>query len=336
MKSPFTNKEMILRKEKSSLIFRNKEFDYVFHYYYCEDTEEKITTTELDELNINQVYNQYRDLHNIPFPDEIYQLRDKYEISANKMSLILGLGPNGYRHYEKGEVPSLVIANLIQSILGNHNVLKQLIERNKDLKDSEKSKYLDRIDFVESTEKDKIYDIEKYLNYYHGENIPCSMNGYKKTDINKLSEMVLFFTEKLQPTVTAMNKLLFYSDFLNYKKTAYSISGSTYMAHNYGPVPIKYRTIYEYMCDQSMVELIGEDYGNGIIGEKFTLTKFKSFNSELFNSLEIENLTQIADTFRGMSASQIKEISHKEKAWIENEKSKSLIDYNYSFELLDL
>lgn len=336
MKSPFTNKEMILRKEKSILIFRNKEFSYVFHYYLCEDTNEKITTTELDELNINQVYNQYRDLHNIPFPDEIYNIRIKYELSANKMSLILGLGPNSYRHYEKGEVPSLVIGNLIQSIIGNHNVFKQLVERNKDLRDSEKAKILERIEFIESIENDKNYHIEKYLNLHYGDNIPCLMTGYKKTDINKLSEMVLFFTEKLQPTITAMNKLLFYSDFLNYKKTAYSISGTTYMAHNYGPVPIKFRTIYEYMADQQLIELKGEDFGNGIIGEKFSLTEYKSFNSELFSEFELKILNIIANIFKGMNASQIMKVSHEEKAWIENEKEKSLINYNYSFDLLNV
>lgn len=334
MKSPFTNEEMILLNEKSSLVFRNKEFQYVFHYYWCKETEEKITTTELDELNINQVYNQYRDLHNIPFPDEIYNIRKKYDLSANKMSLLLGLGPNSYRHYEKGEIPSLVIANLIQSIIVNHNVFKQLVEWNKELKDSDKVKILARIESVESKGNDENYAIEEYLNLSCGNLVPGKMTGYKKTNIHKLSEMVLFFTEKMQPTVTAMNKLLFYSDFLNYKETAYSISGSSYMAHNYGPVPVKFRTIYEYMADQQLIELKCEDYGNGVIGERFCPTEHKNFNSELFNESEIKVLSVIADFFKGMNASQIMNESHKEKAWTENVKEKALIDYSYSFDLL--
>ena len=43
-----------------------------------------------------------------------------------------------------------------------------------------------------------------------------------------------------------MNKLLFYSDFLNFKNTAYSISGANYMAHNYGPVPVRFGGIFDY------------------------------------------------------------------------------------------
>ena len=60
MKSPITGKEMLLIKESRILTFRNKEFEVVYHHYKCEDSEEFFTTTELDEINLNQLYNQYR------------------------------------------------------------------------------------------------------------------------------------------------------------------------------------------------------------------------------------------------------------------------------------
>jgi hypothetical protein len=40
--------------------------------------------------------------------------------------------------------------------------------------------------------------------------------------------------------------------------------------------------------------------------------------------------------FKGCNATQIMAKSHEEKAWLENEKSKSLIDYKYAFELIHL
>ena len=85
MKSPITGKEMILTKEKRSIGFRKESFDVVFHYYKCEDSGEQFTTGALDDVNMNQVYNQYRDLFNIPFPDEIIRIRKKYNLSAVKM-----------------------------------------------------------------------------------------------------------------------------------------------------------------------------------------------------------------------------------------------------------
>src|SRR5690606_15137392 len=116
MKSPLTGKEMKLTKEKRSMVFRKETFEIVFHYYKCEDSGEQFTTTSLDEVNMNQVYNRYRDKFNIPFPDEIKKIRESYAIPAVKMSAILGFGANSYRQYEAGEMPSISNARLIQMV----------------------------------------------------------------------------------------------------------------------------------------------------------------------------------------------------------------------------
>ncbi len=59
MKSPFTGGGVRLIQEPRELVFRKERFAYVAHYYVCADTQEQFTTTKIDELNINQVYNQY-------------------------------------------------------------------------------------------------------------------------------------------------------------------------------------------------------------------------------------------------------------------------------------
>jgi hypothetical protein len=152
--------------------------------------------------------------------------------------------------------------------------------------------------------------------------------------MEKMSNMILFFAEKLSPTETMINKLLFYSDFYNYKKTAYSISGATYMAHNYGPVPLRFGGIFDYAADKGYVFLNYEDYGNGYLGKRFYKSNQQDFNSELFSTEEIESLNFIVNEFKGCNATQIKDKSHEEKAWIDNEKEKRLIDYYYSFDLI--
>ena len=58
MKSPITNKEMKLIKEKESVVYKDKTYIIEHHSYLCEDTGEKFTTDELDEINIEQVYKQ--------------------------------------------------------------------------------------------------------------------------------------------------------------------------------------------------------------------------------------------------------------------------------------
>ncbi len=50
---------MTLKKEQDTLIFRNEEFSFLNHFYSCEDSGEGFTTTELDGINIAQVYGLY-------------------------------------------------------------------------------------------------------------------------------------------------------------------------------------------------------------------------------------------------------------------------------------
>ena len=65
MTSPITGKEMVLVKEKTTLRFRNEDFEIVYHSYKCKDSGESFTTNELDEININQVYVQYREKYGV-------------------------------------------------------------------------------------------------------------------------------------------------------------------------------------------------------------------------------------------------------------------------------
>lgn len=333
MKSPFTGKEMILQIEKSTLIFRKETFEYIHKSYLCEDSGESFTTTELDEFNLNQVYNQYRDKHNIPFPDEIIKLRNTYGLSSVMMSRVLGFGANSYRNYEKGEVPSLANSNLIKTVSSDVQNFKLLVDLNNDLNEEEKSKILIKIKLVIESLTENRNDTN-YVDVLFENKLPNNYTGYRKPSMEKMSNMIMFFAEKLNPTETMLNKLLFYSDFYNYKKTAYSISGSNYMAHNYGPVPVRFCGIFDYAATKGFIYMNVEDYGNGYWGKCFYKCKERDFNSELFSEEELESLNYIVAKFKGFTATNIMKVSHEEKAWIENEKDKDLIDYNYSFDLI--
>ncbi|GAL68324.1 type II toxin-antitoxin system antitoxin SocA domain-containing protein [Jejuia pallidilutea] len=334
MKSPFTGKEMTLKIEKSILVFRKEEFKYNHKSYYCEDSGEAFTTTELDEFNLNQVYNQYRDKHNIPFPDEIKEFRAKYNFSYADITKILGLGVNSYRNYEKGEVPSLANAALLKAVINSNSTLKSLIKSNNDITDTKRNTFLKTIAKVKKQDelnKRKQELVEYVFNYNL---LPDNFSGYRKPNFDKLVEMVVFFTERVKATPTKMNKLLFYADFLNYKLTGVSISGTRYFAHTHGPVPEKFRTLFDYLANEQMVDLISVQYPSGLVGEEFAKNPNKTFENTLFKASELDILNSIATKFEKHNASEIRALSHEEKAWIENEKQKALIDYNYSFELI--
>lgn len=322
---------MTLKFELRSLDFRKESFPVYYHYYLCKDRGEQFTTTELDELNLNQVYNQYREKHKLPFPEEIISIREKYGLPASKMSEILGFGINTYRNYENGEVPSQANARLIQ-LAEDPVKFKELVEL-WDKTDTFKMKLIHKLEKMIAEEEKVLvsYNIEDYL---LGESSSNEYTGYKLPDLKKFAEMVIFFSEKLEPFKTKMNKLLFYADFLCYKKTGLSMSGIRYRAIDMGPVPNNFNSIFEYLANKDEIDIWITQLNNGYEGEQFKKSKKRKLNLDLFNETELQILNQLAEKFKNRNASQIVEFSHKEKAWKENEKERKVISYkNYAFDL---
>ena len=331
MKSPITGLEMKLTKEQRSMIFRKETFDIVFHYYQCEDSREQFTSAALDELNMNQVYNQYRDKFNIPFPDEINNIRSKYGLSASKMSEILGFGVNSYRQYEAGEIPSVANAKLIQMVDDPQNFMEMTVLCGT-LDEKARVKYIQKAIFLAEEKKRNIFNIN-FKEYLLGNHLADIYSGYRNPNFEKITEMVVYFSDKLSPFKTKMNKLLFYADFLMFKQSCFSISGMRYKAIEMGPVPINFQSIFEYLANKDEIDIFTTEFPQGYIGEQFKSKNDRPFRAELFSENELNVLEKVATVFKPTSTNEMIELSHLEEAWKKNEKNKSVISYEYAFDL---
>ena len=116
MKSMLTDGEAVLQREIRETEYRKEMFTYEHCNYRDLDTGIEYTTNDMDFDNLEQIYSQYRKRHGIPSPKEIRALRERYGLSAAKMSAILGLGANQYRLYENGEMPSEAIGKMLRSV----------------------------------------------------------------------------------------------------------------------------------------------------------------------------------------------------------------------------
>ena len=58
MKSPLTGREMKLVSEPSTMDYKGKTYNVIHHFYLCELTNEQFTTTELDEINLEDLFRQ--------------------------------------------------------------------------------------------------------------------------------------------------------------------------------------------------------------------------------------------------------------------------------------
>jgi len=324
MKSPFTGGEVKLMQESRELIFRKEKFTYVAHYYVCVDTGELFTTTELDTLNINQVYNQYRAKYGIPFPDEISGIRAFYGLSASKMSEILGLGVNQYRLYENGEMPSEAIGKLLKSIMNPITFAEFVKNAENQFSASDYAKIIEK-----SERSFKRIDEKEDRCKIFGAVTRSWINGYAPQSYSRLKNIILFFIDKCGGVFnTKMNKLLFYTDFLSYKIRGVGMSGLAYKAIQYGPVPQQWDTVYG-VIDDVYPEIVA--FPSGYSGVK--LCSELQPDLSWFTKDEIEILETVFKKFKDITSNDISEISHKENAWIDYNGTGKFIDYSEAFSL---
>jgi hypothetical protein len=78
MKSPLTGREMKLMSEPSTLDYKGKTYNVIYHYYLCELSNEQFTTTELDEQNLQELNKQVK----LDFLDQFVTTEGKINIAT--------------------------------------------------------------------------------------------------------------------------------------------------------------------------------------------------------------------------------------------------------------
>ncbi len=329
MRSPYTGRPMVLKKDKRKLSFRKEEFDILYHSFVCSDTKEEFETEDLLKINLAQVHNQYRAKHNLPFPEEIIEIREKYGVSASQMSKILNLGINSYRKYENGEIPSLSNARLIQ-LVSNAEEFKKLIELNDDLNSNSRERLLGRLNKMIISEKiSSNFNLEEYL---LGSLLPDQYRGYRRPNLEKFFNILNFFSDRLKPWKVKMCKLLFYVDFGYFKRYGYSISGLKYIAISMGPVPNNFDGLFNEARQRSFIKVEYKSFKNGGIGEQF-IKGDQPFDASLFSDNELNTLNQVFEKFGSASTKEIIDLSHQETAWKNCFQKNSFISYHYGYDL---
>jgi putative zinc finger/helix-turn-helix YgiT family protein len=329
MKSPFTGGDTELKKESRVLEYRKDPFEILYHYYQCVDSGEQFTTTEIDTLNVNQVHNKYREKYGIPFTDEIRDIREKYGLSATKMSEVLGLGVNVYRNYEAGEMPSVATGRLIR-LAQVPDEFSRLLEMSRNaLEPAEYERVKKKLDSVRHG-PGKMEELTQKLLFGH--TLPTIYTGYRVPDLKRIGSMIRFFAARNMPFTTALNKLMFYADFCHFKAFGHSISGISYKALPKGPVPENYGSIYDYAVKHDFVK-VEEKAFKDFVGDQFFTDNPVADEDLPFSESELRILHQVSEKFKNKNTRQIVDISHEEPAWKDNVDDYGRISFEYGFDL---
>ena len=141
--------------------------------------------------------------------------------------------------------------------------------------------------------------------------------GYVRPSFEKVAQFVLFFAQQDQPLKTRLNKLLFYSDFLHFKRTGFSISGCNYRAIPFGPVPSHFHELFGVLQTEEYIKIEEELFDHGGVGERFLPSQ--TFAPSLCSEEELQHMNEVVKAFKDTRTRELIEISHAEKGWIDNQ-----------------
>lgn len=330
MKSPITGKAMKIHIESKEFTYRKEKFEIEYHSWFCEESGEYFEDEKMANLNHTQVLNKYRAKYNLPFRREIIELRERYGLSAAKMSEILGFGINTYRLYESGEIPSISNARLLQ-LASDPDEFLELIKISKALNEKELKKLLSRIESYDDARR----IVASYSRFLETGS-PGVYNGYRSFDFFKTAALINRITEKTEVFKTKLNKLLFYIDFYHFRNTGNSITGLQYNAIPWGPVPNNFSSLFTHLTNLNYIDTEYVIFKDCIEGERFLPVDLENKYIQPLDEDEIESADFVLEKFGGMTSNALSKLSHKEPAWLINKEKKAPINYELGFKLVGI
>lgn len=309
-------------------IFKGKEVEYTAVYEYCGVAEEYIMDEKMISANDIAMKNAYRKTLGLLTSDEIIKIREKYLITQKDLAILLGWGEKTITRYERHQVQDMAHDAVLRKISDDPEWFMELIEKGRDkLSEEAYEKYIAAVKAEYEAKKDSYLRktiLAQYVKFMNS----VDYCGNTKIDFNKIVECIRYFANSKSISnlyKVKLMKLLWYADFLSFKRHGNSITGMVYMAQNMGALPIAHKSIVELKG----VEYEEVDFEDGT-GIKFLRSKGYSYN--YLTQEDIDVLNTVIDCLGTLSTREIVEKMHKETAYEETELN-DIIDYKHAYKL---
>ncbi len=329
---PYCKKEVDYKIEKREVKeFRGIEINTYENVAVCKECHQDLYVNEIEEKNNERIFELYRVKANIIKPQDIVDLRKKYDISQRELTAILGFGKMTINRYERGGVPTKSQSDYIRLLIDNDNKFIEKVKeayKNGSINDKTYEKIVSE-ELYTSIDKEQIQDnIRRYLRYALNRK-PDIYNGYKSLDIEKVENIISYIASKVKNlTITSLNKYLWFIDILSFNQRSVSITGLTYQNQKFGP------TIIDKKYDE--ISLLDDKYfREDIETENGNTTKIISngnYNLDKISDTEKEIIDKIIKILKNKTVTDISELSHREEGWKKTKRLET-ISFEYAMNL---
>ena len=112
--------EYEVKEINDSIEIKGKKYNYKRLIGYCKNCGEEISSSEINDENLNRIDKVYRNEENIITTEEINKILNKYKIGKKPLSKLLGWGEITLIRYLNGDVPSKVYSEQLYNILNKN------------------------------------------------------------------------------------------------------------------------------------------------------------------------------------------------------------------------
>nr|WP_312580173.1 type II TA system antitoxin MqsA family protein [Sedimentibacter sp.] len=289
-------------------IFKDEEVSFTATYEYCSNADEYLETEEMIKTNSLAMKDAYREKVGLLTSAEIVEIRRKYDVSQKDFSEILDWGRATITRYENHQVQDRAHDDILRKIDSDPKWFLEMLKRAEE-RISEKAfiKY-----YYEASEQYK-----KKRNQYLMDSIQAiyvdyeddNLTGRAELNLSKVVEMINYLASKVGSLhKVKLAKMLWFSDYLHYKRNGVAISGLVYAALSMGAVPEGYDQI---------ILLDGVKYDTVYYGENeaYKFNPASGFEIKELIKPEIEALDDVIAQLGNLNTNEIVHKMHDEDAY---------------------
>ncbi|BFH18264.1 hypothetical protein J6TS7_53440 [Paenibacillus dendritiformis] len=319
-------REVEVLEREARYSFRKEPFDIIERYAKCNACGNDVTDEELGSETLKKLSQAYENKHSIN-AESIKAIRQNFGLTQSLFSKIVNMGIATIKRYERGgSSPSTTQINVLKLLKNNPESILKFYEENKVRLSSEEQHVVEEKfkELFPGSNFERMSSQLVEMTYKPYEN--TVNNGFSSINMKKFFHMIFYFAQD-GVLKTKLMKLLWYADFLMYKRNCLSISGVPYIHKPFGPVPKEYEMVLGCLEGLKHIEIFTEENFEGFT--KITITSMEGFNPDIFEPKEQEVMRFVNEYFQNFGSGKISNFAHDTLAW-KNTDNEELIPYSYA------
>ena len=320
-----------IKKELQVFRFRGQDIEFERRIAFCNNCGSLIDVEDLENettTNVARIYAEKFGMSTL----QIQNVRQQYKLGVRPFAKLLNIGPASVTRYESGSLPQASHLELYKRLQQHPHVILEFFNRNKGPLSSRELKMVETALDAWTIADHSFQTDDQIIESIYKPNEATELAGYGDFSLEKFINMILYFATN-GVLKTKLMKLLWYSDFLYFKRQTVSITGATYVKYPYGPVLKDHDLTLAHLQHMNVIEVDERTNDEG-----WTMMMIKAsepFDSTIFTEDELETMREIETHFRDYGSRKISEYAHNEMGWLETEE-KQPISYKYAKELREL